>query len=142
MLRTFTLGLLFLSALTLAACTPSSSGGATGAVIGSGKSGGGDLTVTLSNPRGRLSEGDNEFNVEFKNASGQTVDVGAITLAFDMAAMGSMAAMHNNAQLTTTQTPGIYQARAKVEMPGSWQVNITYKGPAGEGKVSFPIQAK
>ena len=140
MLRTLTLSLLLLLTIALAACTQSSTSGTTGAMIGSGKAG--DMTVTLSNPKGRLSEGDNEFTVEFKNASGQTVDVGAITLAFDMAGMGSMPPMHNNAQLTTTQTPGVYQAHAKIEMNGTWQVNITYKGPAGEGKVSFPIQAK
>lgn len=142
MLRTFTLGLLLLAALALAACTQSSTGETTGAVIGTGTSTAGNLKATLSNAKGRLSEGSNEFTVEFKNASGQTVDVGAITLAFDMPTMGSMAAMHGNAQLTTTPTPGVYQAHANLEMNGSWQVNITYKGPAGEGKVSFPIQAK
>lgn len=142
MLRTFTLSLLLLSALVLAACTGSSSSETTRAVIGTGTSTTGNLKATLSNTKGRLSEGNNEFSVEFRNASGQTVDVGAITLAFDMPSMGSMAAMHSNAQLTTTQTPGVYQAHANLEMNGSWQVNITYKGPAGEGKVSFPIQAK
>ena len=140
MLRTFTLGLFLLSALTLAACTQSSTGETTGAVIGSGKAG--DLTVTFSNARGRLSEGENEFTVEFKNASGKHVDVGAITLFFDMPAMGSMAYMKNDAKLTTTQTPGVYHATAKLEMPGSWQARLSYKGPAGEGKIDFPIQAK
>ena len=142
MLRTLALGLLLLSFITLAACTQSSTSGTTGAVIGAGTSTAGNLKVTLLNAKGRLSEGDNEFTVEFKNSSGQAIDVGAITLAFDMAGMGSMPPMHNNAQLTTTQTPGIYQAHAKIEMNGTWQVNIAYKGPAGEGKASFPIQAK
>jgi len=102
----------------------------------------GDLTVTLSNSKGRLSAGDNEFTVEFKNAGGQPVDVGAITLTFDMPAMGSMAAMHSNAKLTTTQTPGVYQAHANIEMSGTWQVTVAYKGPAGEGKTNFTINTK
>jgi hypothetical protein len=136
--------LLLVSALALlaalTACTPSSTGETTGAVIGSGKAN--DLTVTLSNPKGRLSEGENEFTVEFKNAAGQHVDVGAITLFFDMPAMGSMAYMKNDAKLTTTQTPGIYRGNVKLDMSGSWQTRISYKGPAGEGKIDFPIQAK
>ena len=101
-----------------------------------------ELTITLSNPKGQLREGDNDFTVEFKNAAAQPVDVGAITLAFDMPAMGSMAAMHSNAKLTTTETPGVYRAHANLEMSGTWPVTVAYKGPAGEGKANFAVNAK
>jgi nitrogen fixation protein FixH len=142
MRRQSQLGFISLSAVILlfglSACSQQSASSNT--VIASQRAG--DLTVTLANPKGRLSEGDNEFTVEFKNASGAYVDVGAITLTFDMPAMGSMPAMLSTATLTTTPTPGIYRARANLEMNGTWQVTVTYKGPAGEGQAKFSINAK
>ncbi|MBK9315687.1 MAG: FixH family protein [Acidobacteria bacterium] len=102
----------------------------------------GDLTVTLSNARGTMREGENEFTLEFRNAGGQTVDVGAITLFFEMPAMGSMPHMKNDATLTTTGTPGIYRGQSRLEMKGTWQAKLSYKGPAGDGQTTFTINAK
>jgi hypothetical protein len=42
----------------------------------------------------------------------------------------------------TTNTPGIYQATTNLEMGGTWNVHVAYKGSAGEGKMEFPIQVK
>ena len=56
-----------------------------------------------------------------------------------MPAMGSMAAMNNAATLTTTNEPGVYRAKVKIEMPGEWQARLAYEGPRGEGKGSFPV---
>lgn len=140
--RKYMLALLLILAaallMSLSACTQQSA--SSGTVIASQRAG--DLMVTLSNPKGHLSEGDNDFTVEFKNAAGQPVDVGAITLTFDMPAMGNMPAMHGSAKLTTTPSPGVYQAHANLEMNGTWQATISYKGPAGEGRTSFAINAK
>ncbi|MBS1812650.1 MAG: FixH family protein [Acidobacteria bacterium] len=118
-----------------------SSVASTGKVFGSGKAG--DVTATLSNALGQLKDGDNDFTVEFRNAAGQPVDVGAITMFIDMPAMPpTMPYMKNNVKLVTTNTPGIYQATVHLEMAGTWNVHVTYKGSAGEGKIEFPIHLK
>lgn len=102
----------------------------------------GALTVSISNDEGVLKHGDAEFVVAFKDASGKPVDVGSASLNFYMPAMGSMAAMNDAAQLTTTSTPGIYKGRAKIEVGGEWQAQVAYEGPAGTGKGSFPVTAQ
>lgn len=124
----------------LTACSSGTESTGTGAVIATSKAG--DLTVTLRNARGELREGENEFTLEFANASGQTVDAGAITLFFDMPAMGSMPYMKNDASLTTTGTPGVYRGQTRLEMKGTWQTKLSFKGPAGEGQTTFTINAK
>lgn len=120
---------------------PASSVASIGKVIGTAKSG--DITVTLTNSQGQFKDGDTDFTVEFRNAASQPVDVGAITMFIDMPAMPpTMPYMKNNVKLVTTNTPGIYQATVHLEMAGSWNAHIAYKGGAGEGKIAFPIQAK
>ncbi|HWQ35900.1 MAG TPA: FixH family protein [Blastocatellia bacterium] len=139
--------LIIISALAIvAACTGAATGSSssgnttTGQVIVSQKAG--DLTVTLSNARGHFTEGSNDFTIEFKNAAGQPVDVGAITMFIDMPAMGSMPYMKNDVKLVTTNTPGIYHATTSLEMAGTWQVHVRYKGQAGEGRADFSIHAR
>ena len=82
------------------------------------------------------------LTVTFKDSSGKTVDVGSASLNFYMPPMGAMAAMNSAATLKTTSTPGVYQGKAKIEMPGEWQAQIAYEGPAGSGKGSFPVTAQ
>ena len=123
--------------LAAAAC---GSGGSGSKEIKSGKVG--NLTVTIASEDGVLKHGDEEFTVTFKDASGNPVDVGAASLNFYMPAMGTMPVMNNAATLTTTNTPGVYQAKAHIEMAGEWQAQIAYEGPAGRGKGSFPVTAQ
>ena len=120
--------------LTAAAC------GSDAKEIKSGKVG--SLTVTISNGEGVLRHGDEEFTVTFKDATGKPVDVGAASLNFYMPSMGTMPVMNNTAALTTTGTPGVYRAKAKIEMAGEWQAQISYEGPAGSGKGSFLVTAQ
>ena len=124
---------------------------AASAACGSGGGGGekefaggkvGSLTVTLANRDGVLRDGDQELTVTFKDASGKAVDVGSASLNFFMPAMGTMAAMNDPATLTTTSTPGVYRGKVKMEMIGEWQAQVTYEGPAGAGKGSFPVTAQ
>ena len=125
--------------LTVAACN-SGSGVSQTKEIKSGKVG--SLTVTIANAEGVLKHGDEEFTVTFKDASGKPVDVGAASFNFYMPAMGTMPVMNNVATLTTTNTPGVYQAKATIEMAGEWQAQVAYEGPAGSGKGSFPVTAQ
>jgi hypothetical protein len=112
----------------------------TGKVVKSAPAG--NLTVEISSAAGQLKHGGDEFFVTFKDASGKSVDVGAAALTFHMPAMGTMAVMNDQATLTTTSTPGVYRAKANIEMAGEWQAQVSYEGPAGKGQASFPVTAR
>lgn len=102
----------------------------------------GNLTVALSNKDGVLRHGDEEFTLTFTDAAGKPVEVGAVALTFHMPAMGNMATMNDAASFTTTNTPGMYHGKANIEVAGEWQAQVTYEGPAGSGKTSFPVIAQ
>ena len=102
----------------------------------------GNLSVTLSSPSGQVKHGGDEFFVIFKDSSGKPVDVGAAALTFHMPQMGSMAPMNDSAILTTTDTPGVYRAKATIDMSGEWQAQVSYEGPAGKGQTSFSVTAQ
>jgi hypothetical protein len=132
--------------LTLAAAcgpggTTTGGGVSTGKVIKSAPVGN-NLTAELSNEDGALKHGDEEFYLTFKDASGKPVDVGAVALNFHMPGMGTMPVMNDATTFTTTATPGVYRGKAKIEMAGEWQAQLTYEGPAGKGKTSFPVTAQ
>ena len=128
-------------ALIAAACGSSGSGSHPGKVIKSAPAGN-NLTVEISNEDGVLKHGDEEFFVTFKDSSGKPVDVGAVALNFFMPAMGTMTSMNNAATFTTTETPGVYRGKAKIEMAGEWQAQITYEGKAGKGQLTMPVTAQ
>ena len=127
-------------ALLTAACT-STNVGDSGKVIKSAPVGN-NLTVTLSSADGVLRSGDNEFFVSFKDASGKTVDVGAVGLNFYMPPMGTMPVMNNAATFVSTGSPGVYEGEVKLESAGDWQAQISYEGAAGKGKISFTVTAQ
>jgi len=102
----------------------------------------GNLTVALATNDGVLRHGEQEFTLTFKDAAGKPTNVGAAALTFHMPAMGTMAAMNETAVLTTTGTPGVYHGKARIEVAGEWQAQVTYEGPAGKGQGSFPITAQ
>ncbi len=134
----FTL-LLLTATLFNAACHSAATPGSD-QVLKSAKSG--EMTVTLSNAGGQLKRGENELLLTFADAAGQPVDVGAASLNFHMAAMGSMAEMNDRATLTTTATPGKYRAQVNVEVGGTWEAQIAWQGAHGTGKVTMNVQAK
>lgn len=110
----------------------------TGKVIKSAPAGN-NLTVALGTSDGVLKHGNSEFMLTFSDSSGKPVDVGAVALTFHMPQMGSMAEMNDAATFTTTETPGVYRAKADIEVAGEWQVRVTYEGPKGRGQASFPV---
>ena len=79
--------------------------------------------------------------LSFTDAAGKPVDVGAVSLNFHMPQMGSMAAMTDSVTFTTTHTPGVYRGKVNIEVPGEWQGQIAYEGPAGNGKATFSVNA-
>ena len=130
------LALLFL----VAACGSKTSPVDTGKVIKSVPIG--NLTVTLSSSSGQLKHGADEFFITFKDSSGKPVDVGGAALTFHMPQMASMAPMNDPATLTTTDTPGVYRAKANIEVAGEWQAQVSHEGPAGKGQTSFSVTAQ
>lgn len=140
MTRLFTFFVLLVGAAVLAACG-SGAGTSGGKTIKSGPAGN-NLTATISNSSGVLKKGKQDFTLTFTDASGKPVDVGAASLNFFMPAMGSMSAMNIPATIKTTGTPGVYSCTADVEVSGEWQAQITYEGPAGNGKATLPITAQ
>ena len=126
--------------LFISACGPKASSVDTGKVIKSAPIG--SLTVTLSSSSGQIKHGSDEFFITFKDSSGKPVDVGAAALTFHMPQMASMAPMNDPATLTTTDTPGVYRAKANIEVAGEWQTQVTYEGPAGKGQTSFSVTAQ
>jgi hypothetical protein len=102
----------------------------------------GDLTVTLSNSTGELRSGENDLFISFRDASGKLIDVGAASLNFQMASMGTMPEMNNKAALTTTEAPGKYRATVEIEMAGTWEGVISYDGSHGKGQVRLTVNVK
>ncbi len=140
-MRHLAISFIFASVALLAAACGQGNSTDTGKIIKSAPVGN-NLTVTLSNRDGVLKHGDSEFMLTFKDASGKTIDVGAVALNFFMPAMGTMSAMNDQASFTTTNTPGVYRGKAKIEVAGEWQVQVSYEGAAGTGKTSFPVTAQ
>jgi len=124
----------------IAACGSKSASVDTGKVIKSAPVG--NLTVTLSSSSGQIKHGGDEFFVTFKDSSGKPVEVGAAALTFHMPQMGSMAQMNDRATLTTTDTPGVYRAKAEIEIAGEWQAQVSFEGSAGKGQTSFSVTAQ
>lgn len=102
----------------------------------------GNLTAALSNSTGQLKQGDQEVMLAFTDSSGKPVDVGAVSLTFHMAQMGSMAAMNDATTFSTTGTPGVYRGKVNIEVAGEWQGQLAYEGPAGTGKTTLTVTAQ
>jgi hypothetical protein len=102
----------------------------------------GTLTATLSNSTGQLKPGNQEVMLTFTDSSGKAVDVGAVSLNFHMAQMGTMAEMNDTTAFTTTSTTGVYRGNVNLEAAGEWQGQLAYEGPAGSGKTTFTVTAQ
>lgn len=136
----FAIGLSLVGLLIVAAACGSKD--TAGAKVIKSASAGNNLTASLATSDGVLKKGKTDFTLTFTDASGKTVDVGAVALTFHMPQMGTMAEMNGAATFTTTDTPGVYSGRADIEGAGEWQARITYDGPAGRGQFSFPVTAQ
>lgn len=134
----FTTLIFFTVAVVFNACQRPGSAGER--AIKSTKSG--EMTITISSSNGALKRGINELMITFADSAGKPVDVGAASLNFHMAAMGSMAEMNDKATLTTTDAPGKYHAKVDVEMAGTWEAQVKYQGPQGAGETAMTVQAK
>ena len=91
--------------------------------------------ITLSNPAGRLAQGRNAFQLEFRSTAGALVDVGTVRLAASMTMPGMV--MSSPVTVTPAGRAGVYDVTAELGMSGSWQMNLEWNGPAGSGSANF-----
>ncbi len=99
-----------------------------------------NLTVAISNPEGKLKNGEQQLMLTFTDGSGNPVEIKAASLNFNMPAMGSMAEMNNAATLNTTSTPGQFTGTVKLDMAGEWTAQVSYEG-AQTGKTTISMTA-
>ena len=96
----------------------------------------GKLTITLLNKSGELTQGQNEFVVQFTDDQAQPADVGDVQLGSSMS-MPSMAPMSGDSELTPTSQTGIYKVTSNFAMSGAWHFTLSWNGPYGQGHTSF-----
>jgi len=96
----------------------------------------GKLNVVLLNKTGELTQGQNDFVVEFNDAQGQPVDVGDVQIGSSMS-MPGMAPMSGDSGVTQTKQAGIYKVTSNFAMSGAWHFTLSWDGPAGQGHTTF-----
>lgn len=99
-----------------------------------------NVTVSISNPEGKLKNGEQQIMLSFTDRSGQPIDISAASLNFNMPAMGSMAEMNDPATLNTTSTPGEFTGKVNIQMAGEWIAQISYEGKE-TGKTTLTVTA-
>jgi hypothetical protein len=99
-----------------------------------------NLTITLSNPEGKLKNDEQDIMLTFTDGKGNPVEMKAASLNFNMPAMGSMAEMNDPATLSTTDTPGKFKGKVKLQMAGDWIAQISYEGKE-TGKTTMKVTA-
>ncbi len=99
-----------------------------------------EVTVTAYGSKGYFKKGTNSFILKFVKDK-KPFDAGkSVKFDFYMAPMPpSMPEMTNNIQISPTKKIGVYKAKGKLQMDGSWTVKIEY----GDGKtMAFPVLAR
>lgn len=95
----------------------------------------GNMRITLQNDSGELKQGQNQFQMIFRNADGQPVDVGSVTVSCSMS-MPGMTPMVASMEPMRGET-GQYTMHGSFGMSGSWMFDVRWDGPAGQGNTSF-----
>ena len=96
----------------------------------------GDLTIVLLDKTGDLTQGKNDFVIQFRDQAGEPVDVGEVQLASSMS-MPSMAPMSGGSEVTATGQIGTYRVTSNFGMSGAWHFTINWSGQHGQGKTTF-----
>ena len=100
----------------------------------------GGLTITLLHPHGQLRAAFNEAFIEFRNASGELVDVGEVKLNLGMNMTGMV--MHSGATIKRTDTLGRYRMEVTPDMGGDWTASLSFDTPQGRSETSFTLNVK
>jgi hypothetical protein len=97
----------------------------------------GSLNVVLLAPGDAIKQGQGTFVLEFRDAAGSPVDVGAVMVGASMP-MAGMAPMFGECTVTPSATKGRYEVSSNLGMAGTWRLQIAWDGPAGKGSASLP----
>lgn len=97
----------------------------------------GALNVVLLSSGDSLKQGQSNFAVEFRDNAGNLVDAGTVNVNATMP-MAGMAPMIGDCTVTPTSTKGRYDVATNLGMAGTWRLQISWNGPAGQGSVSMP----
>jgi YtkA-like protein len=97
----------------------------------------GALDVVLLAPGDAIKQGKGSFVLEFRDAGGNLVDVGMVTVGASMP-MPGMAPMFGGSTVMPTEMRGRYEVASDFGMAGTWRLQIAWDGPAGKGSASLP----
>ena len=99
----------------------------------------GGSTISIETETGRLRFGENDLSIFVTDtATGRLQQASDMSLALFMPAMGAMPPMRDVADLSGIE-PGEWQGNLRISMAGEWQVTITFDGPSGPSRVTFPV---
>lgn len=102
-----------------------------------------DVSITLLGATGDLSSGKNTLEVRFADAEANApIDVTDVSMKLFMPAMGAMPPMQSKADIMSLGSSGRFQAVVNVQMPGEWQVTISFNGADGNQSRTFGVVAK
>jgi hypothetical protein len=97
----------------------------------------GRLNVVLLSSNDSLKRGTSNFTVEFRDDAGNLVDAGTVNVNATMP-MAGMAPMIGDCNVTPASTKGRYDVATNLNMAGTWRLQISWNGAAGQGSVSMP----
>lgn len=97
----------------------------------------GAVNVVLLSSGESIKQGKSTFTVEFRDEAGNLVDAGMVKVNA-MMPMPGMAPMIGDCNVTPTSTKGRYDVASDLGMAGTWRLQVSWNGPAGEGSVSMP----
>jgi len=97
----------------------------------------GAMDIVLLAPGDSLKQGKGSFVLEFRDADGNLVDAGNVTVGASMP-MPGMSPMFGECLATPSPTKGRYEVVSDLGMAGTWRLQIAWDGPAGKGSASLP----
>ena len=95
----------------------------------------GQMKIVLLSPTGTLPGWPEHVHDRVPSPTGELLDAGTLRVAANMPMPGMV--MPGNVQVTSDGVPGRLTGTADFGMPGAWQMNIEWNGPAGKGSVNF-----
>jgi hypothetical protein len=95
----------------------------------------GNLDVVLLSPSDQITHGKDTFVLEFQEG-GNLRDVGTVKANATMP-MAGMPPMFGTLELQPAGAPGRYSVASELSMAGTWQINVEWQGPAGNGSTTL-----
>ena len=100
----------------------------------------GAVNASLFTSGDQLRAAGNDLFLQFRNPSGQMVDVGNVTFALELKM--PEAVMHTMGKVFRTATPGEYRTTVEPQVGGDWIAELAVSGPEGNASTNFPVSVK